>query len=187
MDSLVKKLKEIAGKIRTDKKAQIFLAGGLIVLLLLVFFLQTGVFTKNEGSTNTQQTVSKNDYSETNWEKRLAEIISEIKGVGKTDVMITFSSTNEKITANTTTTNTSGSQNGSGTITTSTHTTSTPVLTGASGKSEPYIVQEKMPDVIGVIVVAKGAEDPVTRLSILRAVQTALNVPASCVEIYSMN
>lgn len=37
-----------------------------------------------------------------------------------------------------------------------------------------------------VVVVAEGAEDVATRLKILEAVETALQVPASAIEIYSM-
>ena len=180
--------REILRKIRTNKKAQIILAGTLVALTVLLFFMQSNVFGKktNEETSSKTDVITENT-SAVGWEKRLAEIISKIEGVGKTDVMITFSSTNEKVTANTVTTNTSESKNQSGTITTSSHTTSTPILTGASGKSEPYVLRENMPEVLGVIVVASGADDPVVRLNILRAVRTALQVPSSCVEIYCMN
>lgn len=101
-------------------------------------------------------------------------------------MMITAKSTAEKVTADTETTDTSNSVNSSGNTTTTTNATVSPVIVQNNGKSEPYILKEIMPEILGVIVVAEGADAPVTRLAIMRAVQTVLQVNASCVEIYPM-
>ena len=89
----------------------------------------------------------------------------------------------EKITANTLSTATSSSSNGGNS---SKNVTESPIIINNNGTSQPYVIKEVMPEVIGVIVVAEGADDAVTKLAIMRAVQTALKVDSSCVEIYPL-
>lgn len=179
--------KEILEKIRSDKRWQIGVAVVLVGLCLIVFFSQSGLFKKSSTAMKTETKAEVSTDPVVQLENRLSEILSKIEGAGKTDVLITVSSTREKITANSTSTNASTSQNGSGNTVTSTHVTSQPVLVSSGGKTEPYIVQERMPEIVGVIVVAEGGKDPVVRLNVLRAVETALDISADQVEIYSRN
>ena len=185
MDSMVQKLKAILGKLKGNKRAEMIVAAVVVVLVVAIYFGTSGIFDKKSTSTTTvTQTVEQEDAVE-KWERRLSAVLSEMDGVGKADVMITVVGTTEKVTANTVTTNVTSSQNAQNT-TNSTNTTTSPVLVNGGGKSEPYIIKEIMPEIVGVIVVAKGAENNVTKLAILRAVQTALKVSADRIEIYPM-
>lgn len=188
MASLNEKLKGIIAKVKSIKHIEIIIAVIVVALMILIFsgFKSSSSKTTSTDDSATSAVSTTNVSTVAEWEKRLAEILSSIDGVGKAEVMITAKSTTEKVTANTTTTSISSSQGGSGNVTTSTNTTETPVIVNNNGTSEPYILKEVMPEILGVIVVAEGADNSVTKLAIMRAVQTSLQVNAACVEIYPM-
>ncbi len=183
------RLKNFITRIKAVKHIEIIIAVIAVALMILIFSGIGGKKTSQTGSTTTKgsETVTNAEVvTVSDWENRLSKILSQIDGVGETKVMITVKSTAEKITAKTVSTNTSSSQSGSGNVTTSTNTTESPVIVSNGGTSEPYVLKEIMPEVLGVIVVAEGADNAITKLAIMRAVQTALQVNAACVEIYPM-
>lgn len=186
MALLNEKIKGVVAKLKSIKHIEIIIAVIAVALMILIFAGVKNTSDKDKSTTENETVISSTGSTVSDWEKKLAEVLSSIDGVGKTEVMITAKSTTEKVTANTTTTNTSSSQNNSGNITTSTNTTASPVIVNNNGKSEPYILKELMPEVMGVIVVAEGADSAVTKLAIMRAVQTVLQVNSACVEIYPM-
>ena len=63
--------------------------------------------------------------------------------------------------------------------------TQTPVVVTNNGKSELIVVKELMPKILGVVVVAEGASNIKTRLALLSATATALNVDADIIEIFT--
>ena len=188
MASISENVKKLIQRLKAVKHIEIIIA---VIAVALMIFIFAGV-KRNTDSTPTNvggSNATTGDYAVTSiaeWEKKLSAILSEIDGVGRAEVMITAKGTTEKITANTKTTNSNNSQNTSGNVTSSTNITESPVLVNNNGKSEPYIIKEIMPEILGVIVVADGADNAVTKLAIMRAVQTVLQVSSSCVEIYPM-
>ncbi len=186
MDGIKRKASEIFGKIKSIKHIEIIIAVVVVALVILIFSgVKTSASAKKSadtGSTVTTDTGT-NSASISEWEKKLSAILSAMDGVGKAEVMITAKSTPEKITANTLSTATSSSSNGTSS---SKNVTESPIIINNNGTSQPYVIKEVMPEVIGVIVVAEGADDSVTKLAIMRAVQTALKVDSSCVEIYPL-
>lgn len=177
------KFSNIINKIKKIKHIEIIIGVVAVILMIVIY---SGISTKNSNKTNDSATVAAPQYREVE-EKRLADILSNIYGVGSTEVLITYKSTSEKITANTTTTNNNTSSSTSGNTNSSTSVTQSPVIVTNSGKSEPYITKEIMPEIKGVIIVAEGADNPVTKLAIMRAAQTALQINASNIEIFAMN
>ena len=113
-------------------------------------------------------------------------MLSCIRGAGKVEVMITYETGREIVTAMTTNTNTSSSisQNGSDTSQSSqtTETSQPATYSGEAGK-EPIVLYEKEPTIRGVIVVAEGA-DVTVRLDLQRAVRAVLDVPLSAIEVF---
>lgn len=180
------RIKDLIEKIKSIKHIEIIIGVIAVALMIIIF---AGVGSKESSSTDTEQenvAEEQQSVSVSELEGKLASVLSDIDGVGKSSVLITAKSSGEKITANTVTTNTSTSQSGSGNVTSTTSSTESPIIVNNSGKSEPYVIKELMPEILGVIVVAEGADDAVTRLAIMRAVQAVLQVSASCVEIYPM-
>jgi len=184
MEKRKNKLTEIFTKLKGIKHIEIIIGIIGVALMILIF---SSSFFKGKDKSKSTAVIQSESTAASQMEKRLAEVIAAIDGVGQAQVMITYKSTSEKITAKTTTTNVNNSTSNGGSASTSTSITETPVIVSANGKSEPYVLKEIMPEVVGVVVVAKGAERPVTRLAIMRAVQTALNVSALHIEIFPMN
>ncbi len=178
------KIKEIIARLKKIKHIEIII-GVIAVVLMIVIYAGVSAKDKTSSAAKTENTAVYEKNSD--WEKKLADILSTVEGVGKTEVMITYASTTEKITANTTTTSNNTSTSNNGNTNSSTSITQAPVIVTNSGKSEPYITKEIMPEIKGVIIVAEGADNPVTRLAIMRAVQTALQINASNIEIFAMN
>ncbi|NMA95971.1 MAG: hypothetical protein GX974_08015 [Clostridiales bacterium] len=125
------------------------------------------------------------------YEQRLAKILSGIKGAGKVDVMITYHSGKELVTAkNTVETNviTEEEDSGGGTraVTQSDLNSQAVIMSGSDG-TKPLIIKEVEPEIKGVIVIAQGAYDINVKLELLRAVQIALGVNPNQVEVFIMD
>lgn len=110
-------------------------------------------------------------------EKELSDILSQIRGAGKVEIMITYVSTGEKIyvTDVSEQTKTSNQDTKSGDVKEDSDTkydrkTITP-------SNAPVVSKELFPKVKGVIVVAQGADDAAVRQNIMQAVKAALDVP----------
>ncbi|MBQ2894893.1 MAG: stage III sporulation protein AG, partial [Clostridia bacterium] len=52
-------------------------------------------------------------------------------------------------------------------------------------KGEPLLVQTLTPQILGVVVVADGASDPLVRYKIKQAVVTLLDIDICCVQVFS--
>ena len=92
------KIAGIMEKIKNIKHIEVIIAICLIVAVIGIYLSGTEKNTK----TNTEEkTVSQNNTDV--YEEKLKAVLSEINGAGKVDVMITYNSSSEIITANTTT------------------------------------------------------------------------------------
>lgn len=129
------------------------------------------------------------DYADAQ-EKKLAELLSAIDGVGKVEVMLTFLSSEELVVekdAPTVRSNTieKDSEGGSRTVTQFEMGDST-VYRSSSGTSEPYVVKTLNPRVEGVLVVAEGAGDDAVSSSIAQIAQALFGVEAHKVVVMPM-
>ena len=175
------KIKEIWSKIKRVKHIEVILAAIVIVAVLAVYFIgNASGGTKKAAYSETVLTSS--DATE----QKLCSILSEIEGAGNVQVMITYVSSTEIVTANTSTTSIDKTSANDRTSESRNETVS-PVLITQSGTSTPLIVKEILPEVRGVIVIAGGANDIKVRLNLLNAVCTVLAVDAGKVEIFTKN
>lgn len=90
----------------------------------------------------------------------LEEILSEIEGVGDVTVMITYASTAEVVYDKT-------------------------VFTGLINSEEPVKIKELLPEILGVVVVAEGAEKIKTKVDLVNAVKVALNLDGSKIQVFA--
>lgn len=179
------KLKEFYEKLKGVKNIEIIIAIVVIAVIILMYsFISTD---KKKGETIIRnQEISGDQDLTLQMEEDLISILSQIKGAGEVRVMITYSGSTEKVIANTRSTHVNSSNSG-GSITTSTNTvTETPIIISSNGASRLYIIKEIMPQITGVIVVAKGASSASVRLELMRAVQTLLDINANSIEIFAM-
>lgn len=115
-------------------------------------------------------------------EKKLAKIISQIEGVENAEVMITYESTSKKVPA--TSESISSSISVLGDSEESKGNTDSHIIQQSYGNA--LILTELEPEIRGVVVVAKGADDYMVKLNIIDGVKTVLNIPSEKIEVLNM-
>ena len=169
------KLKDLWQKVKSIKNYEIILSLIIIAIVLLIYF------SVSENGKTEQKNVEKTSISLTDGlEERVGNILNKIDGVGDVDVLITFNSTVEQVTAQTENSHSTTTSSDSNSTTTSTS-TSSPIISNQN----VIVLQEKMPQIIGVIVVAEGADNPKVRMNILSAVSTALDIDKNSIQIFT--
>lgn len=162
MTTLIEKIKDKAKKIKVEH-----LIIAVAVIAIFIIFLSS--FNNNS---STIASVDVDSYI-TSLEDKLSTELSKIDGAGKVSVLISVKTglTTEIATEKKVINNSDG-------ITTE----ETPIL--VSGK--PIILTEVYPEIVGVIIIAKGAEDLKVRMSLLTAAQTFLDITSDKIEILTM-
>lgn len=122
-------------------------------------------------------------------EKRVEAILSQINGVGKVSVMITYYSGEEMVPAYDSKNNNSDTQekdSGGGTRSIKENSSESSVVyqEGKDGVKSPVVLKEMQPQVKGVVVVADGADDIGVRESLSMAVQALLDVPLHKIQVF---
>ncbi len=183
-------LGRIAAKLKADKKLEMAVYVGL-ALLIVVLYLST-LFPKESQQAALQPEAKSNVYTsqtELEVEQRLENVLSSIRGAGRVEVMITYETGPEIVTAMNTDTNTNRSEtvdNGKESKVEQQTESKKPATVSGGGGTEPIVITEKQPSVRGVIVVAEGADNIKVRMDLQRAVQTVLDVPAANIEVFAL-
>ena len=161
----------------------IILAAGALLLLLSVpdLFHKEKEETVDTGASVLQSEKQTEEYAE-RMERKLEEMLLKIDGVTGAEVMITVTSTMEKVVLTDTVSDEESleEQDGEGGTRTSQKNTEEKktVLAG----NVPYMTKELTPDVEGVVAVISGADSGKV-LAITEAVQALFDVPAHKVKI----
>lgn len=147
--------------------------------------------SKNESNIDlsNEKVMTSDDYEE----KQKADLINILKkmdGVGDVDVMITFENGEEKVpaydkTEQKSTTEETDTQGGKR-VNNQNNDNSTVVMTQNEGKNEPFILTTYKPKIVGIVIVAEGAENSKTKYEIEQAVSKLYNVSLDKVNVYSM-
>lgn len=144
------------------KPEYLMIAAAAIIVLIL--------FGSSFVKTQTEKDYDVNDYVDM-LETKLSDRLSELDGAGKVNVIISVKSGMRSEIA------TEKQVGGIGD-----RTTETPVL--ISGK--PLVLGEIYPEICGVIIMAKGAENVKVRLSLIMATQTFLDVSSDKIQVLPM-
>ena len=194
-----------------DKMSKIFKQKNitnLIILLLLVimFYLVVSYFTGVNNITKSEKTnlekVSKEDMNSNSQkdsevlsyqekqEKDLERILGKINGVGSVDVVINFQSSEVKVPAvdnSSQKSTTEETDSEGGTRVNSQETDGDKiVMSNSSNGSEPVILKTEKPEVLGVMVVAEGAEDSKIKYEITKAISSLYNISVDKVNVLAM-
>lgn len=167
------------------------------VMIFVAGDIFSDIFGKSTNNKNAEETVSKNIEvvaNNVNYEDKikrdLVDILSQIKGVGKVNVMVYFEGSQETQPAyniNETSKVIQEKDNQGGTRTTNENNKSVNVVILNEGSNtKPLIVKQVNPSIGGVIVVAEGADNIAVKEMIKNAVKTVLNIPANKVSVESM-
>lgn len=162
------KEKSLFFKLKNNKKLQIIL---IIVCVLLLIFIFIGNFISKDIS---GEEVSSIDSYVKNLENKLSETLSKVEGAGDVSVVITVESGMETVLASkiNTTETTNGIQ-----------TEETPII--VNGKT--VIVKELYPKIVGVLIVAEGADNITVMKRLQQATLSLLDININQIEILSMN
>ena len=130
------------------------------------------------------------DSYETQLETRLKQLLSQVDGVGQTEVMIVIKESEEKIWRTDITTSISSTQEtdqGGGTrkIESSEQSEDT-ILSGSSGQGAPILEKEIRPRIAGVVVSAQGGGNPKVQAEITEAVEALFDVPSHKIKVLKM-
>lgn len=167
-------------KIRSVKHIELIIAAALCVVLIAAYFAYEQFSDKTEVGTSEggEDTA-----------KKVAAIISEIEGVGKCEVLITYDGTESYDIAydeETVTTVTTDSDSNSDRVVENSTTTSSPVIITADGKQQPLIIATRPAEIDGIVVVAEGGDDLYVRIKIIDALCALLDVDGSKIKVYKM-
>ena len=157
-------VKKIFAKLKSIKNIEIYVALVLALVVLLIIF-------GGKGAKNTANYISDDTYI-SQMEHKICSVVENIAGCGKAKVAISYSSNEERVYAYETVTTTS---NGI------TKQTSSIV----SVKGEPLVTKTLPPKILGVVVVAEGADNPIVRLKIIEVVVTLLDVQQKDVQVFT--
>jgi stage III sporulation protein AG len=112
--------------------------------------------------------------------ERLKKMLSRVEGAGRVDVTVRLaSSKQDRFALNTTTgrkTTEEKDQTGGTRVTTENTSNEQIVLLREAQREVPVLEVERASQIAGVLIVAEGAKDPVTKANLFRAAQVALGV-----------
>jgi stage III sporulation protein AG len=180
---------KIAERLKSDKRLEFVVYAGLALLILALYISTLLPKQPAQEQTGSAQSAGASLRSEQELENRLETVLSSIRGAGQVEVMITYESGPELVTAMSTDINSNRSESLDGGKQSSTEQqteSQKPATVSGSGGTEPIVLTEKQPSVRGVIVVAEGAGNIAVRLNLQRAVQTVLDVPVANIEVFEL-
>ena len=180
------KVKDFLKKLFTKERLPIVL---LVGVLLVVISIPVKNTRKNQ-NTETEYTneVSHNDYV-MDIEKRLEDILKNTSGVGQNKVMITVRNTGKEVIYSqldvdsvfTTETDSGGTR-----VTEEMSQKESVIYTEENGVSKPYIQDEEMPEIVGVLIIAQGAGEASVVREITQATSVLLGIPVNKIKVMKM-
>ena len=182
---------KIQNKSGKEKITIVVLTGILLLVISLPTGSKSGQTETNENTQTRQTGLSESAKSyETVLEEKLEKALKKVEGVGEVSVVITLKNTSEKIIAadsdySESVIQESDSAGGVRSTTQQSGSTSNIYYDTQEG-SEPYVTKENMPEVEGIVIVAKGGGDGNVCADITAAAE-ALGVPAHKIKVLKMN
>lgn len=167
----------------------------ILIYISVSFFLDDSSLNKKaSANVKSEESVSEKNQTVENYEAQqktdLKNILKKIDGIGNVEVMISFESDETKVPAmdsNKQTSVTEETDNQGGKRTTNQQTdNSQVVMENSNGQSSPLIVKTYKPKVVGVMVVAEGADDSKIKYEISQAVSILYGISLDKVNVYPM-
>lgn len=190
---------------RRENLAVMILCGILLVVIALPTNSGRGDDKADAGTSDVDTTAYENSQTEQSslsvnedlesytayLEGRLETLLSGMQGVGKVQVMITCSATEEKVVEKDTPTSRSNtveqdSTGGSRTVY-DLESQETTVYITQSGTEEPYVIKTLLPTIEGVAIVAEGAGTGDVSKSITELVQALFGLEANKIKVVKMS
>ena len=179
--------------VEKGKKIGVIRLGLLIVagLVLLIASFDGKEEHKTQTQINTQNEEKQSGEQQLNMETRLTNVLSQVDGIGKVQVMITAKATQEKVVLKDAPykKTTVKEEDSTGATRESKETTSeegTILEKQQDGSESPYITKELQPEIEGVVVIAEGAAQKQIEAEINDAVVALFSVPSHKIKVMKM-
>jgi len=167
-------------RLKKIKHIEIYAAVAVISVMVLLYFSTFGASTRNDTS-NPLTTMEDNFVRE--FEQKLVSVLSQVRGAGTVDAMVTAVGSATLEIAYNIDERTVTQAGGGGASNTTVTIVKTPVIINGKNGPQPLVLLEIKPQLKGILIVATGAADPGVRLNLLRAVQTLVADPTVNIEI----
>lgn len=169
---------DITNKIKELAKKPFFLKAAVAAGLLMIILILVSDFKGEEKKERSDADVNVLSFSSAEFyadetEKRLCETLTEIEGVGKAKVMLTITSTEEYVYAESIKSGASQTENSY-------------VIIDKGSQKEALVKKINNPAISGVLIVCEGGDDPKVCERIYNAVSTALNIPTNKIYVAEM-
>lgn len=172
IDKRGKKTEKI-DKILRNKKFQIIFAAVVLFVVVIAYVSYVNVKDKDK-----QVTLS--DGKELT--SQIQDVLGKIKGVGDVKVLIVYDGGEQLEIASKVDKRTDRVED-EGRVTEIIEETTTPILTNGN---EPLVIGTKRAKIDGVVVVAKGGDNPKVKVAIMQALSTLLKIEYNCINVFSM-
>ena len=176
------KLKEL---FLSDKGKKIIVLIGLAGMMLILFSDCSGDKKKKANEAVTAAAQSGFAGYERELEERLGELVGNISGVGKVDVLVTIERSSEYSYVTENRNSTDRTDSSSQVTEKNDSQTQTVILSDSSGE-RALVRSEKAPTVKGVVIVCEGGDDPAVVQRVISAVTTALSITSDRVCVTRM-
>ncbi len=173
MDDLSEKIREVVQKCGLGKIATMILCGILLLVLSL-----GGLGGSKSTKEMTERSVEKErdekneltTYRET-VENEVEQMLSGVEGVGNAQVMLTLKASGEKVTLKDRTTEEGKSEEES------------VLIENENNGMSPYVVQERQPEIEGILVVCSGGDNPGVQREIIDAISALFSVESHKIKV----
>ncbi|MBQ3666422.1 MAG: hypothetical protein II919_10025 [Lachnospiraceae bacterium] len=186
-------MKKIIQNIGFDKLL-IMAICGVALIILSIPTNQKSTAKKNEliKEQTVMATVRSDEQYLSRLEKRVEELLSEMDGISNVKVMITLKCTSESVVLNEISyeKNDRKTTNDGGTVSEENAYKSSEVVVcekDANGNEIPYVIKERLPQIEGIAVVAKGGDNPNNSLKITNTLEALFGIEAHKISVIGMN
>ncbi len=169
-------MKGLMGKLKDISKSPLFLKAAVAVGILAIVLILVSDMSADEKKRDTPDVSADHAYTDVYTDElsdRLSGLLTSIEGVGKTQVMLTVSSTEEYVYAEELKRGTSQAEK-------------TYVIIDNGSKEEALVKKINNPQVSGVLIVCEGGDDPRVCEKVYKAVSTALGISTSKIYVAEM-
>ena len=170
-------------------KLALIVACGIVLVLCSVDGEDAEKNDKNQSKATVYE--YSNDEYEKELEKRLKNLLENMEGVGTVEVMVTVKATKEKVVLtekpySKTTLNETDSDGGQRISEEESKDYNTVYVTDDNGDTIPYVINEIMPEIEGVAIIAKGGDSSAVREKIINVVKSLFDVDVNKISISKM-
>lgn len=147
---------------------------GILLILISYGMSFDGNSGKKEGQTEVRQetdTMAKQKQYREQMKQELTGILRRVEGVGNVEVMLTLKASNEKVTLKDNTDRGNATEE------------QTVLIEDSERNSSPYVIQEKEPELEGVVIVCDGGEDAGIKREITEAVSALFQIDSHKIKI----